>query len=175
MRDGRKPNKASGAVGERMIKHSFLYHRDTKILTAAYDGGAALDFFDVPLAFYDEMVCAQSQLEFFNKRVWNSFEYSSHHHTVEMLFAYISDNIFGFPDNGNLNVNSQTYENDTPLHIACIWGDLQAVDLLLTAGSRVDAKNDMGYTPLHFAEAYGHRRCVHKLLAAGAQLVEILP
>jgi len=158
-----------------MIKPSFLYDRDTKILTATHDDGAAFDFFDVPPALYNEMIRAPSQVDFFNKRVWNSFEYSNRHHTVGTLLSYISDNIVGFPDDEMLNINSQTYENDTPLHIACIWGDLHAVELLIEAGSQVDVKNDMGYTPLHFAETYGHRRCVHRLLAAGAKPIETLP
>ena len=56
----------------------------------------------------------------------------------------------------------------TPLSIAAASGNLESVELLLAAGSKVDAPGNLGRTPLHIAAANGSLPVVERLLEAGA-------
>ena len=58
----------------------------------------------------------------------------------------------------------------TPLHLACFYGQEEAVECLLEAGAdaSVGAQNQPGSTPLHEAARSGHRNIVLLLLAHGA-------
>jgi uncharacterized protein len=67
-----------------------------------------------------------------------------------------------------LEPRSRGLLGDTPLHIASIWGDQDAVVTLLDAGAEIDAQGEHGYTPLHEAVEQGHRSVVKALLARGA-------
>uniref|UniRef100_A0A6U4TQ13 Uncharacterized protein n=1 Tax=Hemiselmis andersenii TaxID=464988 RepID=A0A6U4TQ13_HEMAN len=64
----------------------------------------------------------------------------------------------------------------TPLHVACLWGNFEAAEVLLKAGADVNIRNNFsGGTPLHCAAAEndrgngeGRRNCVAALIAVGA-------
>jgi ankyrin repeat protein len=57
----------------------------------------------------------------------------------------------------------------TPLILACLSGSLETVQLLIDAGSELEAKDDInGYTPLHAAVRNGHVLVAQALLAANA-------
>ncbi|KXZ44525.1 hypothetical protein GPECTOR_66g253 [Gonium pectorale] len=56
----------------------------------------------------------------------------------------------------------------TPLHLACLDGDLARVDQLLQGGVAVDSAGKGGWTPLHLALCGGSCEVVERLLAAGA-------
>jgi len=58
--------------------------------------------------------------------------------------------------------------DNTPLHIAAVYGRPKVVELLLQKGATVDARNGGGYTPLHFAAMNKHREVAELLLAKGA-------
>ncbi len=58
--------------------------------------------------------------------------------------------------------------DNTPLHIAAVYGQLKVVELLLEKGATVDARNDAMHTPLHFAAMNKHREVAELLLAKGA-------
>lgn len=60
-------------------------------------------------------------------------------------------------------------DGKTPLHRA-VWGEQkeQVVNLLLTKGANVNARNKYGYTPLHWAAKHGHFESVRLLLENGA-------
>ncbi len=62
---------------------------------------------------------------------------------------------------------TNTREN-TPLHIAAVYGRLNVVEFLLERGATVDARNDANNTPLHFAAMHKHREVAELLLAKGA-------
>jgi ankyrin repeat protein len=65
-------------------------------------------------------------------------------------------------------VASRNSGGDNPLHVAAIWGDSEAIALLIRAGADVNSVGDMGYTPLLHAVTYGHLAAVRVLLATGA-------
>ncbi|KAM8811109.1 tonsoku-like protein [Eudromia elegans] len=59
---------------------------------------------------------------------------------------------------------------ETPLHRACIEGDLRRAQLLLKQGHPVNPRDYCGWTPLHEACNHGHLEIVRLLLEAGAAL-----
>lgn len=61
-------------------------------------------------------------------------------------------------------------EGDTPLHKAANRGNKDVVELLLTKGADVNAKNTEGVTPLHWAALQGEKYVAELLLARGADV-----
>jgi len=71
------------------------------------------------------------------------------------------------------SVAPRGYSDNTPLHAAAYYGDLEMVQVLLEYGVDVNAQNDAGCTPLDFASRAGHRndsRVVQLLIEHGADL-----
>ncbi len=60
------------------------------------------------------------------------------------------------------------YSQSTPLAHAAAEGHAESVQVLLQAGSDVNAKDEFGKTPVHYAAWQGHIDCVNLLLAAGS-------
>ena len=56
----------------------------------------------------------------------------------------------------------------TPLHYAAEYGRLNIVNLLLTHGANLEARNNAGQSPLYFASNSGHLAIVEALVAHGA-------
>lgn len=59
-------------------------------------------------------------------------------------------------DEGEANINLQTYEKATALHLATMIGRTDALMLLLARGARVNIKNEFGHTAHHFAIINGN-------------------
>ena len=66
------------------------------------------------------------------------------------------------------DVRRSSAGGDTPLHVAVVRGQSDAVQMLLGASADAAAANVIGETPLHLAVAAGHTALVPILLAAGA-------
>jgi CDK inhibitor PHO81 len=62
------------------------------------------------------------------------------------------------------------YHEWTPLFHAVRNGHDSCVEVLLEAGSRVNAIDELGYPAVHYAAWYGHHTCVARLLEASAAL-----
>lgn len=60
--------------------------------------------------------------------------------------------------------------NNTPLHIASIWGDVDAIKLLVEAGANINAQGEHGYTPLHEYIEQGHYNAAKTLILLGASM-----
>ena len=73
-----------------------------------------------------------------------------------------------FADAPLLNVNQRGMFGNTPLKVACVWGDIDAASFLLDAGADVNAKNEDGYTALHWAASLGNQRLASLLIERGA-------
>jgi len=74
---------------------------------------------------------------------------------------------------GDLGENLRALNENgwTALHCAAIAGDAQPVNMLITAGSSINAKSSPAEdSPLHFAAAWDHRAIVDTLLGRGAFL-----
>jgi CDK inhibitor PHO81 len=65
------------------------------------------------------------------------------------------------------------YHEWTPLFHAARNGHNSCVEVLLEAGSRVNAIDELGYSAVHYAAWYGHHACVARLHAAAAALPHI--
>src|ERR1022692_2409681 len=68
----------------------------------------------------------------------------------------------------HVDVNAQQGDGATALHWAANLDNLTIADLLIRAGARVDAANDLGATPLHLACANRSAAMVDRLLGAKA-------
>jgi len=62
-----------------------------------------------------------------------------------------------------INVDEQDEDGWTPLHIACMRGNLKIVELLTNANVEVQ-DNKFGFTPLHDACANGHNDIIRFLV-----------
>jgi ankyrin repeat protein len=136
--------------------------RELRVLSSAANQH---DFFDVPNSLYEQMRNSESETDFFNAKIWNKFEYRTHWRSIDDLFEYLVEH---FQFEQPMTVASHRGDHDTPLHIACVWGDLGAVELLLENGAEPDGAGDEGCTPLYNAVSFGFVRCAKRLLAAGA-------
>jgi ankyrin repeat protein len=58
----------------------------------------------------------------------------------------------------------------TGLHIAAINGNLQIAAILIKAGARIDARDNLGDTPLLYAAEHGHLEMAKLLIDVGAQV-----
>ena len=67
-----------------------------------------------------------------------------------------------------IGVNEVGYDNHRPLHVAAIWGDVQAMEMLVAAGAEVDARGEFQFTPLYQAVSQGHVAAARRLLELGA-------
>ena len=67
-----------------------------------------------------------------------------------------------------VDVNAPSADGTTALHWASYRDNLDAADLLIRAGARIDAANDLGATPLWIASSNGSPAMVRRLLQAGA-------
>ncbi|XP_074754375.1 tonsoku-like protein [Athene noctua] len=66
--------------------------------------------------------------------------------------------------------NRRNERGETPLHRACIEGDLRRVQLFLRQGHPLNPRDYCGWTPLHEACNHGHLEIVRLLLDRGAAL-----
>ncbi|KAL3148002.1 hypothetical protein ABBQ38_014297 [Trebouxia sp. C0009 RCD-2024] len=69
-----------------------------------------------------------------------------------------------------LDVNQQSREGSSSLHLATMSGDARLVALLLRNGAQVDAVDKHGHTPLMLAALCSTPELVHQLLGAGADV-----
>ena len=65
-------------------------------------------------------------------------------------------------------VNQRGFFGTTPLHVAVIWEDLEAVRILLESGAEPNAKAELNYTPLHDAVDFENLEITKLLLEFGA-------
>ena len=86
---------------------------------------------------------------------------------VEDFLKEISRNP-GFEEMAEIQVNSRSYLGDTPLHVAAIWGDVEAIKLLVEAGADINTPDSFGETALHDAALQKHRAAYDLLLLLGA-------
>ncbi|KAG7227447.1 hypothetical protein INR49_005261 [Caranx melampygus] len=76
----------------------------------------------------------------------------------------------GRPSTGSPAVMKRNHKGETPLHLAAIKGDVEAVKELLDQGADPNLKDNAGWTPLHEACNLGHMGVVEVLVSRGALL-----
>lgn len=71
-------------------------------------------------------------------------------------------------EKNGVSVNTQGQMNRTPLHLAALYGKMEAVTYLVEKGANKNLKGNSGETPLHLATLNGHVSIVEYLLEEGA-------
>ncbi|TBW43303.1 ankyrin repeat domain-containing protein [Marinobacter halodurans] len=66
------------------------------------------------------------------------------------------------------DINDTNGFGDNALHCVCVWGDIEAVKLLVENGINVEQRGEGGLTPLKVADEFGHKEIVSYLIAKGA-------
>jgi uncharacterized protein len=74
------------------------------------------------------------------------------------------------PTRADLSKAAEHKNEHTPLMIAALEGDMEAVDYLLAGGAQVNAKDNEGRTALMFAVVNSHPKIVKALIRAGAHV-----
>ena len=92
---------------------------------------------------------------------------NEHFENLEAVLRRVSETA-DFSSRPAENVMSRGFFAITPLHVAAVWGNVEAGRILLTAGADPNATAEHGYTPLHEAVEQGHKPFVELLLANGA-------
>lgn len=95
---------------------------------------------------------------------------------ITLLFSAITEKAFveakALLEEQELDVNSQTPNGQSLLHIAAANADLKCVQLLLQYGADVNVKDPNGWTPMHAAVRRGNWKCAILLIEAGADFGE---
>jgi len=142
------------------------YDHGSQTLVVELSKRQQYEVFEVPVSIFEALQRSAPLLDYFNAHIWGSkFEHNSHWQSLQSLLEYMGEHMDFDPPVG---VQSTLLDDDTPLHVACVWGDVGAVDLLIEGGADVNARGDLGTTPLYNAVSFGWVRCVDRLLKAGA-------
>ena len=81
------------------------------------------------------------------------------------------DKVESVPDFVGINlidINDTNSFGDNALHCVCVWGDLDAVQLLVENGIDIEQRGEGGFTPLRIAHDFGHQEVVDYLISKGA-------
>jgi len=142
------------------------FDKESGTLLVELPGFPRYEVFDVPQATVEALRQSDSPQDYFNEHIWgNNFEHDSHWLDLTSLLSYMGEHMMFEP---SVNVHTTRGDNDTPLHVACVWGDLSAIDLLIAGGADINARGDLGTTPIYNAISFDRVRSVARLLKAGA-------
>lgn len=144
------------------------YDEESRTLWVELPGFPCYEVFDVPPETAAALRQSSMPQAYFNEHIWGTrFEHDSHWSSLDALLEYMDENMMFEPP---VTAHSTRADDDTPLHVACVWGDIGAIDLLLAGGAEVNARGDLGTTPLYNAVSFERIRCVERLLKAGATM-----
>jgi hypothetical protein len=130
--------------------------------------GERRQFFDVPRETYEGLANSPTQKKYFYDFIsGNKFEHRKAWRDVKHLLDSLAEDFDG-SFHSPVTVNTHASDGDTPLHFACVWGDIEAAEILLKSGADPNAVGDLNCTPLYNAVSFGHVRCAKLLLDAGA-------
>ncbi len=122
-------------------------------------------YFDVPKSVYLEFVSAEKKEEYHNAN-FSSFKHRQKWRSADELLKICSDILL--IDKFDNGVNSKVLSNEIPMHLAAFWGDVEAIKLLVSMGSEIDAPGDCNCTPLYDAVSFGNIDAAKLFLELGA-------
>ncbi|XP_030851399.1 ankyrin repeat domain-containing protein 36B-like isoform X3 [Strongylocentrotus purpuratus] len=71
---------------------------------------------------------------------------------------------------GKANINTSNKSGETPLHIACLYGQITCARILISAECDINMKNKEGNTPLHIAAGLGKLKIARLLLESQCEV-----
>ncbi len=66
------------------------------------------------------------------------------------------------------DLNDTNSFGDNALHCVCVWGNIEAVKLLVENGINLEQRGEGGLTPVKVADDFGHKEIVAYLISKGA-------
>lgn len=88
--------------------------------------------------------------------------------TLEQLYKQIEDVAY-FSDIKVTDPNTLGLLSNRPLHVTAVWGDCEAIKMLVEAGAEINQKGERGFTPLMEAVSQGHYDAVKLLVKLGSE------
>lgn len=102
------------------------------------------------------------EIEIFDANGWTPLHIATTQQNCDILRHLLCR----FPK--NIEVPGKQMNKDTPLSYAALYGQADAIEILLEFGANVDARNSCGYTSIMVAAYERHAEAVSKLLRGGA-------
>jgi ankyrin repeat protein len=146
---------------------SIGYDSGSKTLEIEFNDGAVTQFLNVPLSVYTALMEAESKTDYYQTSIAFNYAFRRIWRNLDELFLAIADVLVSEREQP-INVHTRGFEEDTPLHVAAVWGDVAAIEMLVAAGAEIDALGDLDTTPLYNAVGQGHVQAARKLLELGA-------
>lgn len=88
---------------------------------------------------------------------------------LEEVLRSAAESLFPADDfAASIDIQAQSSEGDTPLHVFSWRGDVESARVLIEAGADINAIGDMSETPLHIAVRTQNEPLIVLLLEAGA-------
>jgi ankyrin repeat protein len=158
-------SRARDEQGLSPILHA-RYRDDTAMVEVLLSSGPDLDVFEAAALGDSRTVSRLLDGESNLVRAWSGDGFTALHLAV----------FFGYPETAGLLIRrgadvaavSRNRMAVRPLHSAVAGRDARTVEILLEAGTDVNAPSHAGFTPLLEAAQNGDRRIVELLLASGA-------
>lgn len=148
-----------------IFKIEYLFEQ--KILEIYWTTDVVWQFFQVPEPLYARFNSAENKEEFYQLNFLGShFKHRQKWRNADELLKICSDTLL--IENIDNGVNSKNASNEIPMHLAAYWGDVEAIKLLVSMGSEIDAPGDCDCTPLYDAVSFGNIDAAKLLLELGA-------
>lgn len=90
---------------------------------------------------------------------------------ADVLKRYREEDLPEFSEIDLISVNQSGIFGNKPIHIACIRGRVDEVNVLINGGADINSPGECGYTPLHEAVEQNFFKVVKLLLQSGANPV----
>eukprot|EP01094_Clydonella_sp_ATCC50884_P021792 TRINITY_DN4883_c0_g1_i2.p1 TRINITY_DN4883_c0_g1~~TRINITY_DN4883_c0_g1_i2.p1 ORF type:complete len:376 (-),score=121.78 TRINITY_DN4883_c0_g1_i2:2366-3427(-) len=103
-----------------------------------------------------------------NPRAVTSNNATALHFVARCADAPLLNKVLALLTEKGADVNARNYQQNTPLHEACLRSSIPSVRFLLSKGADINAANHLGETPLHNAVRSGDSSLVSVLMEAGA-------
>jgi ankyrin repeat protein len=153
-------------MGEKYYISNVGYDKSTQTLEIEWTIDVMWSFFDVPEDIYVNLNAAEDKEEYYRKNIMDKFKGRQKWRSLEELLSISADILL--IDGRPLDVNSSNCSNESAMHLAAIWGDAKAIELLASLGAAIDEPGDCDCSPLYNAVTFGHKQAVALLLQLGA-------
>ncbi|WP_194206025.1 ankyrin repeat domain-containing protein [Superficieibacter sp. 1612_C1] len=89
---------------------------------------------------------------------------------ADILKRYHEEGLPEFSGIDLIFVNQSGIFGNTPMHIACVRGDIDEVMALINGGANINAIGEHGNTPLHEAVGQGNNEIIKILVTLGCRV-----